>query len=328
MAGSWLNSCAPQRGDRVPPSTAALPGRGNPAGYAVLQAGRLISGNNLDARLSSLSITKSFASLAVADAVAEGWLEFDAPLVTILPEWRAQRGKENITLRLLLNQSAGFRSGVPQLYRGVIPDKGRTAIRLPLIDPPGSRFRYGPASWEIIAEVMKRRLADRGITLRDHLVRLMSRIGISSPGWRMDGGGTPYFSTGAEFSVRDLGQLGGLLAELSQGRNSAGWKAAIFQDMVAPRPANPMVSSGIWWNRNAARNDAHPITPERELDAVRPPAFWSRACLSPSADPDWLALVGSGGRRVYVLPGRRIVIARIGRLPAGNEIELLNAFSA
>jgi CubicO group peptidase (beta-lactamase class C family) len=297
-------------------------------GYGIWQDGRLIGGRDVWRRMPSLSITKALAALAVVRAAGEGWIELDRPLGGTLPEWRADAGKRRVTVRMLVNLTAGFPSGVPALYRGRIQDKGRVALALPLVDPPGERFRYGPASDEILAEVLRRHLRERGSTTEIFLREIMGSIGISSPDWRKDLAGKFYLSTGAEFSVQDLGRLGQVVAKLANGNNAAGLEAGVFRDLALPRAANPMVAAGIWWNRNAAKAGAFSIEPERNIDAVRPPSFWQLACLGTNLDPGWLAMVGSGGKRVYVLPSRDLVVARLDRAASWNDGAFLRSISA
>ncbi|MEO5712139.1 MAG: serine hydrolase domain-containing protein [Luteolibacter sp.] len=297
-------------------------------GYGIWKNGRWIGGRNPNGRMPSLSITKALAALALVRAVGEGWIELDKPLVNIIPEWRTDARKRQITARMLVNQTAGFPSGVAALYRGRIQDKGRIAIALPLSNPPGTRFCYGPASDEILAEVLRRHLGEHGSSTEDLLRDLMGKIGLSSPNWRKDLAGKFYLSTGAEFSVRELGRLGQIVGKLSTGENAAGLKAEIFLDLASPRSANPMVAAGIWWNRNAAGSGAFSIEPERNIDAVRPPTFWSRACFSPNIDRGWLAMVGSGGKRVYVLPSHDLVVARLDHSSSWNDGAFLRAITA
>ncbi len=330
LAGSAiLPGCGPveTRGGISLSNVAEAAAKHGGEGFGVWKSGRLVDSHRPGHRLPSLSITKSFAALAATAAIGEGWLSPDQPLTGLVPEWRGDPMKRRITTRMLLNQTAGFVSGVPQLYRGRVPDKGRTAISLPLADPPGERFRYGPASSEALAEVMRRALLAKKSTTSDFYRRVMSRIGLSSPGWRKDGSGREYLSTGAEFSVRELGRLGKVVSRLARGEDAAGLQAAVFQDLASPRPANPMFSAGMWWNRNAAKPEASTIEPERELDDIRPPAFWQRACFGGNLDPGWLAMVGSGGKRVYVLPGQDLVIVRLGRSRHWSDGAFLRALS-
>ncbi len=296
--------------------------------YGIWKGGSYVDGRDLDESYASLSITKSFSALAVTQAVGEGWLELDKPLVDVIPEWRSHPTKRLITLRMLINQTAGFPSGVAQLYRGRIADKGEVAISLPLVDPPGSVFRYGPASSEIVGEVLGRRLHQRGSSAENLFRDLIRRLGISSPDWRKDAGGRYYLSTGAEFSVKDLGRLGQVVSALARGGNTSGLKGSVFQNLTSARPANPVFSAGFWWNRNAASPAAFGVLPERNISNPRPPSFWQRACLAPGSDPDWLVMVGSGGKRVYVLPSQDLVIVRLSRDAAWDDAGFLRAISA
>jgi CubicO group peptidase (beta-lactamase class C family) len=297
-------------------------------GYGIWKGGRWNGGRRPDGRMPSLSITKSLAALAVVRGTQEGWLQLDRPLDRVLPEWRADAEKRRITVRMLVNQSAGFPSGVANLYRGEIQNKGKIAIALPLVDAPGTRFRYGPASSEILAEILRRSLRARGSTTEAFLHDMMREIGISSPDWRKDLTGNYYLSTGAQFSLKDLGKLGQVIAKLASGNDAAGLQSAVFLDLASPRGANPMVSAGIWWNRNAARKGALSIEPERNIDDVRPPSFWQLASLAADLNPEWLAIVGSGGKRIYVLPSQDLVIARLDRSTSWNDAEFLRAISA
>lgn len=291
----------------------------NAAGYGIWQHNQIIDSVNLGREIGSLSLTKSIAALAVTRAVGEGWLTLDTPLTDIIPEWRRDSGKSRVTVRMLVNQTSGFAPSPGPLYRKNLSDKGNTAISLPLIDAPGTRFRYGPASWEIIGEILNRKLTSQGSSLEKFVDRLTNRIGLRSAHWRKDGKEHYYLSTGAEYSVRSLGKLGHAIGSLTRGENHAGLNASIFRDLASPRNANPMFGAGIWWNRNAKRPGAMAVEPERVLDGVRDPSFWSRACLSPRISDGWLALVGSGGKRVYVLPEQDIVIARLGRAYGWND---------
>lgn len=306
-------------GDPISADTLRRLASGGASGHAVWQGGRLLESKNLGAELGSLSITKAVAALAVVRATAEGWLSLDRPLTDMVPEWSSDPSKSRITARMLVNQSAGFAPSVAPLYRGKIQDKGQIAISLPLVDPPGIRFRYGPACWEALAEILQRGLQKNGSTLEKFIDRVTGRIGIRSSNWRKDGKDRYYLSTGAEYSVKELGNLGRTIGRLVRGQNDAGLDAGIFQDLASPRSANPMFGAGIWWNRNASRRDATAVEPERVLDGIYDSGFWSRACLSPHVDASWLAIVGSGGKRVYVMPESDLVIARLGRAYGWND---------
>lgn len=329
VSGCGASSSGPGRGPtKVPTSSRRLVAAYGGAGFGIWRDGELVDGAQLGKRLGSLSLTKAVAGLAVATAVGEGWLKLDAPLGNEIAEWRNDSAKSRITVRMLVNQSAGLAPAPAELYRGVLADKGRVALRLPVVDAPGSRFRYGPACWEVLAELMHRKLRAQGGSLESFIARLTGRLGISSPEWRSDASGRFYLSTGAEFCVSDLGNVGRTIGKLATGENAAGVVSAVFRDLTSPRAANPMFGGGIWWNRNARTPGAFAVEPEKVLDGVHPPSFWSRACLDPRVSPRWLALVGSGGKRIYVLPGENLVIARLGRSYEWSDRAFLASLNA
>lgn len=277
-----------------------------PRGYACWQQGDKLGGSGNSPVFPALSVTKSIAMLTAARAVTKGWLKPDEEVD--FPEWRAGKGT-GITVRHLLDSTAGLPPGDRELYSARPADKGRAALALPVVNPPGAVFRYGPASWELLGEFMKRRLSEHGASLPRFVNETLANLGIRPCGWRYDGGGIPYFSTGLVCGLEDLGRIGAALSDLESGNNHAGVSSEVFRNLGSPRTANPMFSAGIWWNRLARQSGARAVEPERSLSGERSFGFWKNACLHPAARPDWFALVGSGGTRVYVLPSASVVIA-------------------
>jgi CubicO group peptidase (beta-lactamase class C family) len=177
-----------------------------------------------------LSITKVLAGLACAKASGEGWLSADEKVAVTISEWQGDPGKESVTVRMLLQMTAGLEDSAKVLYRRDIADKGKVAVALRLVDPPGSTFRYGPACWEVLAELLHRKAVARGETLEKFLHRgVMRPIGLHSRDWRSDGKGRFFLSTGAELRVTDLGRLGRTLLDLLSGRDAAGIAVGDFR---------------------------------------------------------------------------------------------------
>jgi len=256
-----------------------------------------------------LSITKTLACLACSRAAGEGWLRADERVSDTLSEWKGQGGKAGITVQMLLQMTAGLKEGAGELYRRSIADKGKVAIALPLLDAPGTRFRYGPVCWEVLAEVLHRKAVARGETLEKFLHRAVMRpIGLSSPDWRSDQRGRFYLSTGTELTVTGLGRLGRTLVDLLSGQDAAGISAGTFQAMARTSRANAMFGGGLWRNRRGGRE----IEIEDELDPPKSPGFWRSACISRQQPSNMVALVGSAGQRVFIWPTERRVIARLG----------------
>jgi len=292
--------------------------------WAAWESGSLRKSWRTHERGPALSITKSLGALACAKAAGEGWLGADERVAGTISEWRGQGGKDRITVKMLLQMTAGLKEGAGELYRRSIADKGRVAIALPLVDSPGSGFRYGPVCWEVLAELLHRKAVARGETLEKFLHRAVMRpIGLSSPDWRSDGRGRFYLSTGTELTITGMGRLGRTLADLLAGGDSAGISAGAFRNMTRPSRVNPMFGGGLWWNSRAGRG--REIEVEDYLDPPRGASFWQGACISRSQPSSMVALIGSAGQRVFVWPESRRVIARLGFSGSWQDGPLLRA---
>lgn len=303
----------------------AIAKRNGAKGWAAWSGGHQVTAWNPEARDPSLSMTKCLAALAATRAMGEGWLSDQERVCDSIPEWRGDPRKMRITVSMLLQQTAGLETGVAALYRNP-QDKGRSAIGLQVVNEPGTFFRYGPACWEVLAELMHRKLSKKGETLEKFLHRaVMSPIGLSSPDWRSDKKGRFFLSTGAEMSVAELGRLGRTVAALLRGENEDGFDAGHFARMTRPSAVNPMFGGGVWRNSNAGKAGAHAIEVEDSIDPPRSASFWQRACLSRSQPAEMVALIGSSGRRVFIWPSEDKVVARLGRAPSWKDASFLQA---
>lgn len=297
-------------------------------GWSAWGGGRRITGWNTGARGPALSITKSLAALACTRAAGESWLGDGERVADTISEWRGDARKSRITVRMLLQQTAGLEAGVAALYRNPT-DKGRNSIALRAVDEPGTFFRYGPACWEVLAELLHRKLVAKGGSLENFLHRAVMRpVGLSSPDWRSDRKGRFFLSTGAELDVDDLGRLGRVIGRLLSGENVAGFEAGDFSRMTRPSPVNPMFGGGLWRNVNARKSAAVAIEVEDALDPAPAVAFWQHACLSRSQPSGLVALIGSSGRRVFIWPSEGKVVARLGRVSTWKDSPFLDALSA
>ena len=290
-------------------------------GWAAWENGSLRKSWRTHYRGPILSVTKALAGLACARAVGEGWLKLDQPASATLSEWAADPRKSRITVRMLLQMTAGLDEGGAELYRRGIGDKGRVALGLPLLDEPGTRFRYGPVCWEVLAELLHRKAVARGETLERMIYRtVMGPLRLTTPQWRSDGRDRYYLSTGAELNITEMGRLGRAIASLASGQDVADIPASAFREVTRTSSANPMFGGGVWSNRRAP---ARPLVVEEVLDPPTSPAFWRSACLSRSQPSSMLALICSSGQRVYIWPEQKRVIARLGYSGSWRDATLL-----
>lgn len=292
-------------------------------GWAAWESGRLQKSWQTYESSGILSITKAIACLVCAKAADEGWLSAEERVAETITEWQPDPGKSKVTVVMLLQQVSGLESGAKALYRGTLANKGKVAIALPQIDPPGVVFRYGPSHWEVLAELLARKCEARGDTLEGLINRAAMRpIGISSRDWRSDQAGRFYLSTGAELNITDLGRLGRVIGRLLNGRNSAGISARSFEKMSKTSTANPMFGGGLWRNRGVRSGRVVEI--EQVLDPTRSSAFWQGACLAKNHTASLVMMVGSSGKRVYIWPESDRVVARLGYRSSWGDRPLLD----
>ncbi|UVE18858.1 beta-lactamase family protein [Pseudomonas sp. LS44] len=117
-----------------------------------------------DTLVNLFSCTKTFASVAALQLVAEGKLELDAPVARLWPEFAAA-GKERITLRHLLSHRAGLPALRELLPAEALYDWQAMTQALAAEQPwwePGEAHGYAPMTYGWLVGEMLRRADGRG----------------------------------------------------------------------------------------------------------------------------------------------------------------------
>lgn len=254
------------------------------------------------------SLTKSLVSIGVFRDAQAGGLSLGQ---------RAGHGAaRGISLADLLNQTSGLSPASHEFYTKGMEDKQGVLRKLKRGD--GGTFVYGPSHWEVLAEEIR---LSRGSPLESWLRRFVpgARPDVVAR-WRRDGKGTLFFSTGARMSARDLLPAG---REILKGMGRASWPAEVRALLSSGTHANRMYALGFWLNRGASGAGAREIDVESSLGEPRGAQFWQDACLSHRAPVDLLAMVGSGGQRVYVVPSKDLIVIRLGGGASFSDSEFL-----
>ena len=302
--------------------------------------------------------TKSFSGVAAAFAVSDGLLRLDEKVSDTITEWQGDPAKRDITVRQLLSLSAGIAPlsstiDNPRNARAAgIIDRARASIDARSVAPAGSRFIYGPSSFYVFGELMKRKLVAAGTGDADvvaYLERRLFRPLDIAPRFLRDGAGNANLPGGCRLSATDWAtfgewmRLGGrrtaaeaplvdprLLDELlrptdSNARYGLTWwllrqgdddpEAAIAADMAADRLSQSERDD----------TDAGPMRQairERFRERVR--AQVEASAPSRTMPTHTGALLGSmaagkGKQRLYILPEHGLTIVRFGELEGGRE---------
>ncbi|MFY8216656.1 MAG: serine hydrolase domain-containing protein [Chthoniobacterales bacterium] len=277
------------------------------------------------------SITKSLAAMACFAAAGDGWLSLDEHVADTITEWKSHPVKRKITVRMLLDQTAGIAAGFPGLYAPKLNDKSAAAIRLPVVFTPGAQFDYGPSYFEVLETLLSRKLKPRDMTTRQWIVSsVLSPAGATvGADWRSDRSGHDYLSTGAMMTASDLAALAGVILARGKIGFQTVFPSRYLVDAAQGSSANRMYGLSFWNNANASRPSAREVSIEETLGREYAPAFWQEACLSTAAPDDLLAMLGSGGVRVYIVPSRGLVVVRVGNGGNFNDsIFLARLFNA
>ena len=249
------------------------------------------------------SITKSLVSIGVIRDAKAGGLS--------LGQAATHRAARGAVLAELLNQTSGLPPAHREFYGQGLRDKE------PVLDKlrrgGSGRFVYGPSHWEVLAEEIRPR---RGSSLEGWIRKFVPGARAEAVArWTRDGKGRFFFSTGARMDAPGLLPAG---REVLAGMRRAKWPRDVRALLVSGTEANRMYALGFWLNRGSREIDV-----ESALGREQSVEFWREGCVSCSAPPDLLTMVGTRGQRVYAIPSRDLVVIRLGDGRGFSDAEFL-----
>lgn len=263
--------------------------------------------NGLPSRV--FSITKSLVSIGVFRDAKSGGLS--------LGQAAGHEAARGASLADLLNQTSGLPAAHREFYAQGLKDKEPVLQRLKR-SGGGPAFVYGPSHWEVLAEEIGLR---RGMTLEGWLRKFVPGANPAAVArWRRDDRGKLFFSTGARMEARDLLPAG---REVVFGMARARWPAEVRALLSSGTAANRMYALGFWLNRGARGSGAREVAVESALGRDHGADFWRGGCLSRKAPADLLAMIGTRGQRVYIVPAQDLVVIRLGTGRGFSDAEFL-----
>ncbi len=154
--------------------------------------------------------TKSFWGIAALAAQADGILRLDERVAATVPDWERDEWKRHVTLRQLLQLTAGIGFGG---LGSAVPTYSK-ALSVTLKHEPGSTFTHGGIALQIFGAVLARKLAARKRTPHEYLQeRILDPIGLRVDRWRTLSDGTQPLPTGAFVSAREWLKFGRFLCD-------------------------------------------------------------------------------------------------------------------
>jgi len=245
--------------------------------------------------LISWSTAKSMTHAAVGLAVGRGLLDVSEPAP--VPEWEDERG--TITLQHLLTMTPGLRfvedyvdAGISHcidmLFGAGKDDTAGYAAALPLDHAPGTVFNYSSGTTNIVSRAVGDAVGGEAAMRRLLTDDLFGTLGMSTATPTFDAQGTFIGSSFVHAAARDFARFGYLYLRdgVWQGERLLpdGWR----EHARTPTPVVPAQEDfgygAHWW-------------------------LWRD-------EPGSLAAHGYEGQYVVVLPGRDLVLVRLGKTPA------------
>lgn len=158
------------------------------------------------------SLSKTFTSIALGFARAEGLLTFDDPVLSFFPDeaptdpsphLAAMRVRDLLTMRTGHHEDASGRTFTGR-------DFVRAFLSLPVEHEPGSWFVYNTAATYMLSAILTRLTGQR---LVDYLQpRLFAPLGIAAPAWERCPAGIDMGGFGLSLRTVDIAAVGLLLA--------------------------------------------------------------------------------------------------------------------
>lgn len=204
--------------------------------------------------------------MAAAAAVQDGLLSLDERVSDTLTEWRSD-GRRDITIRQLLSLTSGIDTPAPGRRGRSSPDE---AVARRLVHPPGTRFAYGQAPFQIFAAVMGRKL--KGESYEAYLGRLvLDALGITlefKPLTPFGHDGTDWGGGGA-MTARDWAVFGEFVRQGGKWNGQQRVDAATLADNFIGSATHP--GYGLTWWLKPPRGATVPLegTTENATDFYR-----------------------------------------------------------
>ena len=304
-----------------------------------------VRGFTIDSLHALASGTKSFSGIAAALAAEDGLLSLDEKASDTIHEWREDPRKSQITVRQLLSLAAGIESlgntiDNPRNARAAgITDRAAASIDARPLAAPGARFIYGPSSFYVFGELMRRKLAAARTGDGDvvgYLTRKVFKpLGVN-PVFLRDDAGNANLPGGCRMSARDWAAFG----ELIRNGGVHNGTRLLAQERLAElmRPYGPNAAYGLtWW---LLRDDPDAADPEDALaddiaaerleergGAIRRRLASRARERAAAAGPDPASPIlgfmaaGKGKQRLYILPEQRLTVVRFGPIDGSKGFE-------
>jgi CubicO group peptidase (beta-lactamase class C family) len=243
------------------------------------------------------SVSKSMISLLVGIAIDRKLIKSaDEPVVKFFPDYSAQKspGWDNITLRHLLTMSSGIqwdenrgwkdpKNDEPHL--GNEADPIRYVLSKPIAAPPDTVWTYNGGGTDLLGNIIER-VSGKSLEAfaRD---TLFAPIGISDWEWMKYANEKISPAAGLRLRPRDAAKIGQLVLNNGDWNSKQVVSAKWIEQSVTPRFQAIGYFSGLFFYGQQ---------------------WWMGRSIAQEKEVKWIAAMGSGGQRIFIVPDRDLVV--------------------
>jgi CubicO group peptidase (beta-lactamase class C family) len=267
------------------------------------------------------SVSKSIGGTLIGFAQADGLLKLSDSICTYITKpATADATLCDSTVEHVLHMSSGLTwaedygtdpttSNVLQMLYGDIDDMGSYAASLPRAAPAGTKWQYSSGDANILSLVSKGAL--KGQDERAYAkTKLFDPAGITTATFEEDRSGSLVFSSSWYVTPRDMAKMGQLYLDDGKVNGKqvlpAGWvkyATTPAPPVAMPSKRDPMQAApgdtGGSYGAQIWLNAATPTAPDDTLEFSGVPN-------------DTYSFEGHYGQKIFVVPSRKLVVARVG----------------
>lgn len=249
-------------------------------------------------RTTSVRSAKALPRSLSASPSIRGWLkDLAASVFSFFPEYADLRTpeKDKITLRDLLTMSAGFAWDERSRPYGNIansewpmdeaPDPYRYILSQPMESTPGAYYNYCACSAALLGAILKKVSRKPFDTLVEE--KLLAPLGLDGPVWDAHRGrfrnGDLMPHAGFRLRPRDLAKIGQMVLDRGKWQN----RQVVSADWIAQSIAPQINGEGSYFYGYQ---------------------WWLGRSLVAGRQVDWVAGMGLGGQRLYIVPKEQLVV--------------------
>lgn len=243
------------------------------------------------------SVSKSAISLLVGIAIDRKLIAgADEPVVKFFPDYSAVKspGWDNITLRHLLTMSSGMRWDEGRAwtdpkndepYLGSEADPVRYVLSKPVIAPPETVWTYNGGGTDLLGTVIER---VSGKPLEEFAREaLFTPLGITDWEWMKYRNEKIASAAGLRLRPRDAAKIGQLVLNKGDWNGRQIVSAKWIEQSITPRFQAIGLFGGLFYYGQQ---------------------WWMGRTLSGDKDVKWIAAMGLGGQRIFIVPELDLVV--------------------